>query len=251
MSKLNRLIFLFIALIPLICACKRVASVPPLEATNYTLAWLERRYSFLEDPLWAALLRRVAGRLSRAIYGQAMGNGLSEDFCRRVGMERDCSRYPWRVFILNSDRNESFALGSGVVVITSGLLEGLDTESELAAILGHEMAHDILGHPFDLSGLRDDPTSPLVFFSFEREIEADLLSLKILKLAAYNPCASLSALDAFGGEETVSPYDDWQGFRKAYMAMHMRGSASCCLGYLDINTREFNRAKIRLSRIKE
>ena len=49
-------------------------------------------------------------------------------------------------YILDTDRVNAISCPGGYVVLTRGLLELLDNEAELAALLAHEMSHVIAGH---------------------------------------------------------------------------------------------------------
>jgi uncharacterized protein YraI len=49
-------------------------------------------------------------------------------------------------FILDTDRINAISCPGGYIMFTRGLLEILNDESELAALLAHEMAHVIAGH---------------------------------------------------------------------------------------------------------
>ncbi len=53
---------------------------------------------------------------------------------------------PIRIVVLDSDELNAFAAVTGPVYITSGLMETLETEDELACVLAHELAHIKLGH---------------------------------------------------------------------------------------------------------
>lgn len=52
----------------------------------------------------------------------------------------------YRFVLLDDERVNAFAAPGGFVFVTSGMLSFLQTEDELAAILGHEIAHVELGH---------------------------------------------------------------------------------------------------------
>ena len=69
---------------------------------------------------------------SRA-YVTAVGRTLAPHL-RRKGIEYEFHVLPWHVV-------NAFALPGGQIYITSGMLEFLESEAELAAILGHEMSH--------------------------------------------------------------------------------------------------------------
>jgi len=48
---------------------------------------------------------------------------------------------PWRFVLVETPSVNAYAIPGGVVFVTRGLYELLDTEDELAAVLGHEIAH--------------------------------------------------------------------------------------------------------------
>jgi len=60
------------------------------------------------------------------------------------GTERPDIRYNY--YILDTDHINAISCPGGYVILTRGLLELLDNEAELAALLAHEMAHVIAGH---------------------------------------------------------------------------------------------------------
>jgi len=60
------------------------------------------------------------------------------------GTERPDIRYNY--YILDTDRINAISCPGGFVILTKGLLELLENESELAALLAHEMAHVVAGH---------------------------------------------------------------------------------------------------------
>ena len=61
-----------------------------------------------------------------------------------LGTER--SDIPFKFLILNTDRVNAVSCPGGYILLTRGLLKLVGDESELAALLAHEMAHVIAGH---------------------------------------------------------------------------------------------------------
>lgn len=57
--------------------------------------------------------------------------------------------FEYRVFVHPSDVPNAFALPGGVVYVTRGLLKTMRSESELIAVMAHEMGHIELGHCFN------------------------------------------------------------------------------------------------------
>jgi Zn-dependent protease with chaperone function len=51
------------------------------------------------------------------------------------------SPYTYRVQIADSDELNAVALPGGTIVVTSGLLDAVESENELAFVLGHEIGH--------------------------------------------------------------------------------------------------------------
>lgn len=55
--------------------------------------------------------------------------------------------FPWQVFIIDDDQTlNAFATPGGYIYVYSGLIKYLDTEGDLAGVLGHEIAHADLRH---------------------------------------------------------------------------------------------------------
>jgi hypothetical protein len=100
-----------------------------------------------------------------------------------------------RVRLARSDQLNAFAR-RGYAIMTTRLLEFLESDDELAIVLGHEMAHVILGHPeqLDAAGV---PRGLLRHFGKNAsrvkatEIEADRLGLRLAWAAGYDISAAV------------------------------------------------------------
>ena len=53
---------------------------------------------------------------------------------------------PWEIVVFDSDQVNAFALPGGKLGVYTGLLLVADNQSQLAAVIGHEIAHVIAGH---------------------------------------------------------------------------------------------------------
>jgi predicted Zn-dependent protease len=171
------------------------------------------------------------GLQARPQFEQEFG-GLYEDpevqqYVQEVGMalvdETDRRRLPWEFRVLDSDSINAFALPGGFIYITRGLLFNLRSEAELAAILGHEVAHVAHRHSVQqlqraqlvqggaaLAGLfgGGEPVVAdvaqlvaglaLMTYSREQEKEADLSGLKYLAAQGYEPRAMLNVMRTLG-----------------------------------------------------
>ncbi len=128
---------------------------------------------------------------------------------------------PFHFFLLNSNQINAFATPGGVVAIYSGLFLNSETESELASVLGHEIAHVTQHHiarafedaskmdiPMTLgliaaillgaagapeaglataTGIQALGTQAQINFTRSNEKEADRVGIKYLYKAQYNP----------------------------------------------------------------
>jgi predicted Zn-dependent protease len=65
---------------------------------------------------------------------------------RWVALHSDRPDLPWSFGVIDVDTINAFAMPGGMVVISNGLLKRLQSESELAGVLAHEIAHVALKH---------------------------------------------------------------------------------------------------------
>jgi hypothetical protein len=78
-------------------------------------------------------------------YVAAIGRSLipSYEADRRAD---DPSRIPFQFHVVLNDAANAFATPNGIIVVHSGLIELLENEAQLAAVLGHEIAHSTHEH---------------------------------------------------------------------------------------------------------
>jgi Zn-dependent protease with chaperone function len=96
-----------------------------------------------------------------------------------------------RVRLARSAQVNAFATGR-TVVITLAMLRFLETDDELAVILGHELAHNILAHPQmrgDGGILRALGIRPSAIWQHEEA--ADRLGLRLMASANYDLAAAI------------------------------------------------------------
>lgn len=124
----------------------------------------------------------------------------------------------------------AFAAGAGSLYLTDGALEFARTESELAAILAHEMGHQISGHfcPRERSGFfswlfgrsadmaetsrtdvrKKDLGSISLVIDPVKEQEADRQAVAVLREAGYDPHAMLEVARRLPSGERPSHLQD-------------------------------------------
>jgi predicted Zn-dependent protease len=120
----------------------------------------------------------------------------------------------YQITLLNSPVVNAFALPGGYLYVTRGLLALANDESEIAAVLAHEMAHVTMNHAIKreqqartaavvnrvVADVLRDPTAAqaqsasselsLASFSREQEMEADDVGIKTIARAGYDPYAA-------------------------------------------------------------
>ena len=138
----------------------------------------------------------------------------------------DAQEWNWEINVIDSELINAFCMPGGKIVVYSGLINKLDaTDDELAAVIGHEIAHalrehgrermssalvqqvGILGFAIFLSNqdgsflskqaiLQGVALGTTLFFALpnsrEQEREADDIGLELTALAGYNPMAAVS-----------------------------------------------------------
>lgn len=121
--------------------------------------------------------------------------------------------------VLDDKMDNAFALPGGYIYIFKRLLERLETDDEIAAVLAHEIGHtcarhsakrlqNILGYEMlrflVVKGAEDSYSrykanqainQLMLAYSREDEFEADRLAVKYLKKAGYKPEAVITVLD--------------------------------------------------------
>lgn len=107
---------------------------------------------------------------------------------------------PWRFTIIRDRAPYAFAIGYGYVYVTDGTLRFARTESELAAVIAHEIGHQLAGHfckqreqpdgLFRGSERGEAPVGSLrQVLDLGKEQEADRYAVGILDAAGFDPRA--------------------------------------------------------------
>jgi len=108
---------------------------------------------------------------------------------------------PSRVRLARSGQRNAYADGHHVLV-TTGLVSRLRSDDELAFVLAHEMAHNILGHAALLragTGAGGDAARAARGIVRATERDADALAGELLIDAGYDPVVGAEALRRLGG----------------------------------------------------
>lgn len=161
-------------------------------------------------------------------YVRAVGQAVA------MASDRPSTFIGYRFQVLDSEEPNAFAAPGGFVFVTTGLLKRVQGEDELAAVLGHEVAHVSLKHGLKtiqtarlssafailateagkqytneevaklaqaFEGAIDDIVTNLVVkgYSRDKEFEADRLGAEFARRAGYDPKALARFLPKLGG----------------------------------------------------
>ncbi len=161
-----------------------------------------------------------------AAYGGVYHNDRVEQalvpIVSRVVASSDRPEQAYQITILNAPAVNAFALPGGFLYVTRGLLALANDSSEVAAVLAHEMAHVTADHATErqnrarnalivsrvVNDVLDGEASgqlalassrrSLATFSRQQELEADVIGVRTIGNAGYDPFAAARFLTAMG-----------------------------------------------------
>src|SRR3989338_6516448 len=167
-------------------------------------------------------------------------------------------KYTFRV--VDKDDVNAFALPGGYVFVFKGLVDKVDKDDELAAVIAHEIAHVVARHSIKrlqggvgytilqifmaVTGAgrsdagRIDAAFGQLIMSYSREDEAlaDKLAIKYLKEAGYDPWAVVSLLKKLQEADKTGPIRPYTGYRShPYVADRIRIVKQELSGEVDFN----------------
>lgn len=95
-------------------------------------------FTFSEEAMGFAIANKIA---ELGLYHDKK----LQDYVNYVGLlvaqASDAYDIPYKFFILNINVPNAYSCPGGIVFITTGMLEAIDNEAELASVLGHEIGH--------------------------------------------------------------------------------------------------------------
>ncbi len=132
-------------------------------------------------------------------------------------LDEPYASYDWDVELFDEAEKNAFAMPGGQIGVFTGIFEVAQTQDQLAAVMGHEVAHVTLGHSLKRANsqtatnlgilvgsvasevVRDNvglillgaQVGLLLPFSRSQESEADLAGLELMATAGFRPEASV------------------------------------------------------------
>lgn len=146
---------------------------------------------------------------------------------QRVAAQSTREEIEYRFTVLNDDMINAFALPGGFIYVTRGMLTHMNSESELAAVLGHEIAHVTEKHALRREArgkginvlntvLAAVSGQPALFelgnmfggvllsgYSREFELEADEVGARFMAKAGYSPMAMLETIEILKAKDRI------------------------------------------------
>lgn len=148
------------------------------------------------DPV-SAYLQRLGARLAPQQEILSPGRYLTWDWPSE-----------WRFRVVRDLAPNAFSIGDGRTYVTDGALLAAASEAEIAAILAHEMGHQLAGHFCSTSegnGGRNRALGSIhQVIDMGREMEADRMAMDILRAANLPPGTMLDVVRKMNAKDTVS-----------------------------------------------
>jgi len=232
-ARLMRKLAILVATSLALTACQLIGGSVPSRVDPVAVT-PQRLPNGLEEAIGARENPRVVAEYG-GVYVDADLEAVLADVVARIVAASDNPARRYRVTILNSPVANAFALPGGYLYVTRGLLALADDNSELAAVLSHEIAHVIANHALErakvveqadivarvASDILSDPTArdaatansqmTLAKFSRSQEVAADRIGILIAGRAGYDPFAAsrfLNKLERYAAFRSAIGADD-------------------------------------------
>jgi predicted Zn-dependent protease len=122
-----------------------VGLVTPTPAS--ALPWGELLFNGVQLFQLSNLSTKQKVELGSQIHQQVRSNyrlGTNDNVTRvgqRLAQASDCSQTPFKFYVVQDRSINAFATTGGYVYVHTGLLNAVDNEDQLAAVMGHEIGH--------------------------------------------------------------------------------------------------------------
>lgn len=190
---------------------KQLSLVPESEMISLSLTsyrdFLAKNPPVADSDPNAQMVKNVGRKVSQAVNA----------FMKEKGLSSRLQGYKWEFNLVNNNEVNAWCMSGGKVVVYSGLLPVTQTETALACVMGHEIAHAVARHGGErmsqgllqqAGGLALDvalaqkpqltrdlllqsygvgSTLGLLAYSRTQESEADKMGLVFMAMAGYDP----------------------------------------------------------------
>lgn len=186
---------------------------------------------------------RAANALDRDPRQLARVRTITQRLTAQTGVFRaDAPRWAWEIHVIQSEALNAWCMAGGKMAIYSGLIERLQlTDDEIAAVLGHEIAHALREHARErvsrsmatgmgvsiasavlgVGGAGQDLMSAVARVSFElphsrlHELEADRIGVELAARAGFDPRGAVTLWDKMATRGPGAP-PEWLSTHPAH-----------------------------------
>jgi len=147
----------------------------------------------------------------------------TEAYLRTNGLASEIQNFQWEFNLVKSDEVNAWCMPGGKIVVYEGIMKLVDSDDELAVVLGHEVAHAVAKHSNErmsqqmlaqygatavsLATMGSSSATQAIAqsvyglganygvmqpFSRKHESEADKMGLVLMTIAGYNPDAAVT-----------------------------------------------------------
>jgi len=220
---------------------------------NRNMKKIRKRYRRIKIENKEPEINSYLEKMGFAVAGQIATGGLETDIqkLRYINMvgnliveSTPLYYYPFKFYILSDERPTAYATPNGMIFVSQGLLDILQSEAELACVLGHEISHVVQQHGYSEmtkrktqivaegafdeleeempEGFSDEELDDLAFQMFEAatarrqteyEYEADMMGVIYAYRAGYNPhglTSVLKSIKSMTSRDFWHPESNWQ-----------------------------------------
>jgi predicted Zn-dependent protease len=126
--------------------------------------------------------------------GERIANTVKIDpLMREINLHVNAHRFEWQFNVLEDRQVNAFCLPGGKVAVFTGLLHVVQNDDQLAAVLGHEVAHALAHHTSERLARQEHEGGGLLaalrekHYDREQESEADHIGVFLMTFAGYDP----------------------------------------------------------------
>ena len=156
---------------------------------------------------------RLNNRVDRRSYDRLL------DIFQRVHSVSHFANESWKIVLLPEDGFNAFVTGGTYVAVYQGLMDEVQDDAAIAAVIGHEIGHVAANHVFEKQqlmielvkiALKENSAAGSDFaYSALNEHEADRIGVVYAALAGYDP----HAVSRLWGDIARKSRGDWSWFR--------------------------------------